>query len=51
MSNAMFMRELIALRSRMADPVSQLAIRLAMIAAAERARTRTVWPRQEGPLS
>lgn len=49
MSNAMFMRELIALRSRMADPVSQLAIRLAMIAAAERART--VWPRQEGPLS
>ncbi len=49
MSNAMFMRELIALRSRMADPVSQLAIRLAMVAAIERART--VWPRQEGPLS
>lgn len=49
MSNAVFMRELIALRKTMTDPVSQLAIRLAIIAAAERART--VWPRQEGPLS
>lgn len=49
MSNAVFMRELIALRKTMTDPVSQLAIRLALVAATERART--VWPRQEGPLS
>lgn len=49
MSNSAFMRELIALRPKMPGPVPQLAIRLALIAAAERART--VWPRQEGPLS
>ena len=49
MSNAECMRELIALRPKLPGPVPQLAIRLALIAAAERART--VWPRQEGPLS
>lgn len=49
MSNSAFIRELISLRPTMTDPVSQLAIRLALIAAAERART--VWPRQEGPRS
>ncbi len=49
MTNAMFMRELIALRPTLPGPVPQLAIRLALIAATERART--VWPRQEGPLS
>lgn len=49
MSNSAFIRELIALRQAMPGPVSQLAIRLAIIAATERART--VWPRQEGPLS
>ena len=49
MTNAMLMRELIALRPTLPGPVPQLAIRLALIAAIERART--VWPRQEGPLS
>lgn len=49
MSNSAFISELIALRPTLPGPVPQLAIRLAMVAAIERART--VWPRQEGPLS
>ena len=49
MSNSASIRELISLRPTLPGPVPQLAIRLAIIAATERART--VWPRHEGPLS